>query len=182
MPQQFETDTVANGPIFVAVGGNLPGPDGSSPLATCRAALAELARRGVAVAARSRWYESAPWPPSDQPWYVNAVIAVETALEPAPLMDVLHGVESAFGRRRGRRNEARVLDLDLLAYGMRIQSAPAWPVLPHPRLHERVFVLAPLVDLAPDWRHPVTGRTPAEMLAALPHPGAIRLLADGAAG
>jgi 2-amino-4-hydroxy-6-hydroxymethyldihydropteridine diphosphokinase len=106
-------------------------------------------------------------PASDQPRYVNGVVLVETGLAPADLLAHLHDIEAAFGRVRRGRNEARVLDLDLLAYGRRIAAAPARPTLPHPRLAERAFVLLPLSEVAPGWRDPVDGGPVAEMIAAL---------------
>jgi len=105
---------------------------------------------------------------SDQPWFVNGVVAVETFLPPAELLALLHDVEAEFGRTRNIRNEARILDLDLLAYDDCVMNEPDGPILPHPRLHERAFVLLPLADVDPDWRHPVTGAAIADLIAALP--------------
>jgi 2-amino-4-hydroxy-6-hydroxymethyldihydropteridine diphosphokinase len=150
--------------ILIGLGGNLPSRHGSAA-ETLAAALAALEGEGIRVAARSRWYETAPIPPSDQPWFVNGVAAVATALPPGELLDRLHAVEAAFGRERSVPNAARTIDLDLLDYDGRIVGG--WPVLPHPRLHERAFVLRPLVDVAPGWRHPRSGRTAEELLAAI---------------
>ncbi len=122
----------AHGPILIGLGANLPGRWGP-PRATCEAAVAALEAEGLRVVRRSRWYESAPVPASDQPWYVNGVIAVETGLSPEALLALLHRVEARFGRERRTRNEARVIDLDLLAYGERVNDGPAPPLLPHPR-------------------------------------------------
>ena len=110
--------------------------------------MARLAAVGIAVRRRSRWYTSQPVPPSDQPWYVNGVVAVETALAPMALLDALLAVEAGFGRHRGVPNAARTLDLDLLDYDG-TQCAGERLALPHPRLHERRFVLAPLAEIAP---------------------------------
>src|SRR5215475_12146454 len=152
---------------LVAIGANLPSPTHGPPRATCEAALAELSRRGLRIVRRSRWYESAPVPLADQPWYVNGVVAVDTNLSPEALLALLHEVERDFGRERREVNAARVLDLDLLAYGdLVLNGAP--PILPHPRLADRAFVVLPLADVAPDWRHPVTGRSVAELRASLP--------------
>lgn len=117
---------------------------------------------------RSSWYRSAPVPPSDQPWFVNAVAGVRTALSPRDLLVALHDVEAEFGRVRSVRNASRTLDLDLLAYGDAVIEDPGGLVLPHPRLAERAFVLLPLAEVAPAWRHPVSGLTAGEMLALLP--------------
>ncbi len=154
-------------PILIAVGANLPSPEFGRPRATCEAALSALARRGVRLVRRSRWFESAPVPASDQPWFVNGVAVVATDLPPESLLLLLHDVERGLGRERREINAARVIDLDLLAYGDLVRSEPP-PVLPHPRLPERAFVLLPLADVAPDWRHPADGRSVREMLHALP--------------
>ncbi|MGH7034204.1 MAG: 2-amino-4-hydroxy-6-hydroxymethyldihydropteridine diphosphokinase, partial [Stellaceae bacterium] len=128
---------------------------------------AELKASGARIVARSRWFRTAPVPPSDQAWFVNAVAHVETALEPMELLALLQKIERTFGRRRAVRNEARPLDLDLLEYDGRILDTPGL-VLPHPRLHLRAFVLLPLQDVAPGWRHPVLGETVSELIAKLP--------------
>lgn len=160
--------------ILVAIGGNLASRFGP-PAATCAAAVDAIERAGLAVVRRSRWYRTAPVPASDQPWFVNGVVAVATALAPAAVLDVLNRVEAAFGRVRGERNAARVIDLDLLAYGAVVLDTPRL-TLPHPRLGERAFVLLPLADVAPDWRHPVTGAAVADLIAALPAGQAIEAM------
>jgi 2-amino-4-hydroxy-6-hydroxymethyldihydropteridine diphosphokinase len=153
--------------ILIGLGANLPSREHGAPQATLEAALDRLAAEGIAIIARSSWYRTAPVPASDQPWYVNGVAAVATTLEPAALLAVLHRVEAAFGRVRRERNEPRPIDLDLLAYDDRV-SRDAPPLLPHPRLHERGFVLRPLAEIAPGWRHPASGATVEALLAALP--------------
>ncbi len=154
--------------ILIALGANLPSPRHGTPRQTCEAALAAIAAAGVRVLQCSRWYQSDPDPPSDQPPFVNGVVQVATDLTPAGLLAVLHGIETEFGRTRQRRNEARIIDLDLLAYGDRISAVGEAPVLPHPRLADRAFVLLPLAEVAPDWCHPVNGRTAADIAAHLP--------------
>jgi 2-amino-4-hydroxy-6-hydroxymethyldihydropteridine diphosphokinase len=153
--------------ILVGIGSNLAAPRFASAQDTARAARAHLPAIGVRVVMCSRWYLSEPVPPSGQPWYVNGVALVETGLAPSALLDALLTLETRFGRRRGVRNAARTLDLDLLDYHGRQCTTPHL-VLPHPRLHERRFVLAPLADIAPRWRHPRLGLTAAELLARLP--------------
>jgi 2-amino-4-hydroxy-6-hydroxymethyldihydropteridine diphosphokinase len=164
--------------ILVAFGSNLIGPAGP-PLAQCEAALARLPSHGIAVVARSPWYESAPVPASDQPWFVNGVAAVRASLGPVDLLDALHRIEIELGRVRSVVNAARTIDLDLLDYDGLVRGGPEPPLLPHPRMHERAFVLRPLLDVAPAWRHPVSGRSAAELLAALPKDAGLRRLAAG---
>ncbi|WP_343038735.1 2-amino-4-hydroxy-6-hydroxymethyldihydropteridine diphosphokinase [Skermanella pratensis] len=139
-----------------------------SPQDICEAAIGALQDHGISVVARSRWFRTAPVPVSDQPWFVNGVIAVATGLNPADLLSLLHEVEAEFGRTRSIRNEARLLDLDLVAYDDLVTDGGTPPTLPHPRMHERAFVLFPLSDIAPDWKHPATGIDLSDLIAALP--------------
>ncbi len=166
--------------ILVGIGSNLAAPRFDSPQDTASAALAQLPAIGVAVVRRSRWYLSEPVPPSDQPWFVNAVALVETQLGPTALLTALLALEARFGRQRGVANAARTLDLDLLDYDGR-QSATKRLVLPHPRLHERRFVLAPLAEIAPRWHHPLLAMTANELLARLPPGQPIRAVSDRSA-
>jgi 2-amino-4-hydroxy-6-hydroxymethyldihydropteridine diphosphokinase len=155
--------------ILIGLGANLASPEFGAPTASLEAALRMLQESGVRIVARSRWYRSAPVPASSQPWFVNGVVAVETALDPTALLALLHQIEARFGRVRRERNAARVLDLDLLDYAGRV-SDPAGPppILPHPRLGERAFVLLPLAEVAPHWRHPRSGTDVETLLAGLP--------------
>jgi 2-amino-4-hydroxy-6-hydroxymethyldihydropteridine diphosphokinase len=132
--------------------------------------------RVLEMRARSPLYRSPAWPDPLDPPFVNAVASFETKLPPEGVLAALHAVEAGFGRRRSKKNAPRTLDLDFLAWGdMRASGGDRGLVLPHPRLHERDFVLAPLCDLAPDWRHPSTGLTAREMLAAVPRRTAARI-------
>jgi 2-amino-4-hydroxy-6-hydroxymethyldihydropteridine diphosphokinase len=157
--------------ILLGLGGNLPSRRFGPPRSTLQAALAALEELAVRVRRRSRWYRSRPVPDDGQPWYVNGVAELDTTLPPDELLARVLEVEAAFGRMRRRRWAPRVIDLDILAYHEHNTwdaRPPLTPILPHPRLHERAFVLAPLVELAPAWRHPVLGRTATELLEALP--------------
>lgn len=155
---------------FIGLGANLPGPDGASPLQTCQRAAVRLAQLpGARMAGLSRWFASAPIPVSDQPSYVNgiAMLTFQERVDPAVLLAWIMAIETECGRRRGVPNAARTLDLDLIAMegpdGPVIRSAPD-PILPHPRAHLRAFVLAPMADIAPDWRHPVLNRSVQDLL------------------
>lgn len=164
---------------LIGIGANIPGPNGTTPLETCKEAVAYLnSFPGMHIRGVSRWFASTPVPPSGQPEYVNAVAVLcvdpDQSVDPAWLLARLMEVEVAFGRRRGVPNAARTLDLDIVAIGGLVRAAPD-PILPHPRAHERAFVLAPLADVAPDWVHPLLGLTATELLARLP-PQSIRVL------
>lgn len=155
--------------ILIGIGANLPSKRYGTPVQTCEAALHALDRvDGVRVVRRSRWFESAPVPISDQPWYVNGVCIIETGLEPGALLDIMHHIEADFGRVRSEKNAPRVLDLDLLAYHDLITAADQGFTVPHPRMHERGFVLHPLADLVPGWAHPETGASLDALISALP--------------
>lgn len=112
----------------------------------------------------SRWYRTRPVPASDQPDYINGIVRLCGPCDPAGLLAGLHAIEAEAGRVRTVRNAARPLDLDLLGVGDLVIDGPHL-TLPHPRLHLRGFVLAPLCDIAPGWVHPVFGRRAADMLA-----------------
>lgn len=138
------------------------GSNQDNPRAQVMRAFAELGELpGTRVAARSPLYGSAPIDAPAQPDFVNAVAAVDTELSAAQLLDALQGIESRHGRARPYRNAPRTLDLDLLLFGDMAFTSPVL-TLPHPRMHERAFVLRPLLDLDP--RAEVPGRGPAREL------------------
>jgi len=147
----------------IALGGNLPGVYPSMAWALA-AAAARLPGEGFEVLAISRWWRSAAWPNPQDPPFLNGVVLARTQLEPDAALRALHRIEAAFGRDRGAPNAPRTLDLDLIALGRQVLTGPPI-VLPHPRAAERLFVMGPLAEIAPDWRHPVSGET-AEKLAS----------------
>lgn len=172
---------------LIGLGANLPSRHGA-PLQTLVAALAALEKRNISVLARSPWFESEPVPSSDQAWFINGAICISTLEDPHNLLKLLHDIEVGFGRMRTVANAPRPLDLDLLAQiGAPPHKAPVLGaqgidlsgkalVLPHPRLHERGFVLRPLLAIAPKWRHPESGLSVQEMAAKLPSQPVVRLL------
>ncbi len=153
--------------ILIALGSNLSHPVWGEPPLILAAAINFLEKEEIYTRAQSSIWSSAAWPDPRDPRYANAVIAVETILPSDQLLQRLHRVEAAFGRDRHAVNAPRTLDLDLLAYGGEVRPGPQGPVLPHPRLHDRGFVLRPLAEICPDWRHPASGQGLAALLAAL---------------
>lgn len=173
--------------FYIALGANLPGPLGG-PVETLREALIALDEAPLSVLAVSRFWRTPAFPTGSGPDFVNACATLRSDLSPADLLVRLHDIEAELGRLRdGRRWGPRVVDLDLLAVGasvlpdMQTQAkwrelppeqrgvcAPDELILPHPRMQDRGFVLIPLRDIAPDWRHPVLGRSVAEMASDLP--------------
>ena len=163
--------------ILIGIGSNLAASRAKTPLETAEAGLNALGRAGIPVAARSGWYLSEPVPVSDQPWFANAAVIVESNLAPLALLDRLQAIEADFGRVRTVRNAPRTLDLDLLAHDSALCDTEAL-TLPHPRLHERRFVLAPLCEIAPTWHHPHFGLSATELLARLPLGQRVRRVGD----
>ncbi|HWY62981.1 MAG TPA: 2-amino-4-hydroxy-6-hydroxymethyldihydropteridine diphosphokinase [Rhizomicrobium sp.] len=151
-------------PVLISLGANIPSPAGT-PARTLKAALAALAAAGIEIAAVSPFFETEAWPNPADPPFMNAVASVRTYLQPIALMTLLHQVETDLGRKRSIANAPRTLDLDLLDYAGQIHQGQV--TLPHPRIAERRFVLEPLKAVAPDWRHPVSGRDVDALLNSL---------------
>ena len=169
------TEPISTTRIFIGIGANLVPEGYDTPRAGCEAAIARLPENGIDIVGLSSWFQTAPVPVSDQPWFHNAVIAARTSLSMHETLLRLHGIESEFGRVRSVRNEARVLDMDLLDFGG-IHHEDDRMSLPHPRMHQRAFVLLPLRDVAPDYVHPVSGMSIDELIKALPADQTIRRL------
>lgn len=170
----------------IALGANL-NLRGNSPNVTLQQALDALSRQNVLIRTTSRFFATPCFPAGAGPDYVNAAAWVETDKSPAALLHLLHEVEHIFGRERVQRWGMRTLDLDLVSFDDLVlpdraifdrwltlpphdqrQEAPDQLILPHPRLQDRAFVLVPMADVAPDWRHPVLDRTVTQMIADLP--------------
>lgn len=153
--------------ILVAVGSNLSHPEIGCSRAVCEAAVEAIEAGGCRIIARSRWFRSAAIPESDQPDFINGIVSLETSMSPTELLIFLHRIEDRFDRERSVPNAARTLDLDLLAYHEIINEGPVSPILPHPRMADRAFVLLPLRDIAENWRHPVSGIALSALIEAL---------------
>jgi 2-amino-4-hydroxy-6-hydroxymethyldihydropteridine diphosphokinase len=151
--------------ILVALGSNIAGPWGS-PAETVARALTELDRDPLKLVVASRLLLTAPFGKPDQPAYVNAVARIETLLPPGELLQKLHGIEKSAGRKRAERWGPRTLDLDLIDYNGMVIAEPGLTA-PHPGIAERIFVLRPIAEIAPKWRHPLTQKSAQDMLTAL---------------
>lgn len=150
----------------LALGGNLPGAHGAVT-AELEAAILGLAGLGLQVVRHSAWWRSAAWPDPNEPPFLNGAALVRTSLQPLEILAALRGLEARFGPRGARRNSPRVLDLDLIACG-RVELQTPELTLPHPRAAERYFVMGPLAEIAPEWRHPVLGQTAQALAATAP--------------
>ena len=151
--------------VFLALGANLPSRVGT-PAQTLVAALVELERRGLIILRSSHPYASPAWPNPSDPMFVNAVVEVKANSSPADILALVHATETAFGRTRSVPNSPRTLDIDILDFESRVEAGP--PILPHPRMHERAFVLLPLKEIARRWRHPRSQKSVDALLEALP--------------
>ena len=152
--------------IIIGIGSNLKSDIYSSTLKACQQAVSLIRENSIHVICKSSWYETAPVPLSSQSNFINGVISVKTQSNSLDLLRLLLAIETKMGRTRGVENAARIIDLDLIGYNDEIVETKNL-VLPHPRFHERAFVVQPLYEIAPNWRHPVLGLTMEELLITL---------------
>jgi 2-amino-4-hydroxy-6-hydroxymethyldihydropteridine diphosphokinase len=148
-----------NHTVYLALGSNL-----GSRHENLKEAMAALSPQ-LEVKAKSHVYETPPWGYEDQPRFLNQVLKAQTYLQPEPLLKHLKRLEIALGRKTSFQNGPRLIDIDLLLYDDLVMNTPSLTI-PHPRLHERGFVLLPLMDIAPDLVHPVTKKSVREMVAS----------------
>mgnify|MGYP000330142129 FL=1 len=152
--------------IYIGIGSNLNGKNNETPLQNCKKALVEL-KKEVNICKISSWYKSEPIPVSNQPWFINGVIEISTDKSSLDLLEFILSIEKVFGRVREKKNEARILDLDIIDYKKKILYIKNKLIIPHPRMHERSFVLQPLSELNPKWIHPVKKKGIKELIRNL---------------
>lgn len=157
----------ASGQVFLLLGSNLG--DRPQVLAAVREMIAEQAG---SIVNQSAIYETEPWGITDQPAFLNQVIEITTSLLPEDLLRIILNIEHDLGRIRYERWGARVIDIDILYFGQTIMDS-ARLTLPHPRIQDRRFVLAPLAEIAPDFIHPVLQKTTSKLLEQCPDTSAV---------
>lgn len=170
----------------IALGANLNSTFGTAR-ETLEISLGLFSDESLVIRKQSHWYSTPAFPPGSGPDFVNAAVLIQSEKTPQEVLTALHSIEQKMGRTRNNRWEPRLCDLDLvfcngdilpdiatyfhwknLDMAHQQQETPAQLILPHPRLQDRAFVLVPLLDVAPDWHHPVSGKTIRQMLEALP--------------
>ena len=151
--------------ILVAIGSNLNSKSFGSPEQNCNAAI-DMLRKYFEVTQFSSLYKTEPIPKSEQPWFVNCIVNIKSKISPSRILDTLLEIELQFGRKRNRKNEARVIDLDLIAYNSLIVKSLKL-TLPHPRMHLRKFVIQPICDINKNWIHPISKKKAFEILKEL---------------
>ena len=152
--------------IYIGIGSNLNGKNNETPLQNCKKALVEL-KKEVNICKISSWYKSEPIPVSNQPWFINGVVEISTNKSSLDLLKFILSIEEVFGRVREKKNEARILDLDIIDYKKKILYIKNKLIIPHPRMHERSFVLQPLSELNPKWMHPIKKKGIKELIRNL---------------
>ena len=152
--------------IYIGIGSNLNGKNNETPLQNCKKALIEL-KKEVDICKISSWYKSEPIPVSNQPWFINGIIEISTNKSSLDLLEFILSIEEVFGRVREKKNEARILDLDIIDYKKKILYIKNKLIIPHPRMHERSFVLQPLSELNPKWIHPIKKKGIKELIRNL---------------
>ena len=152
--------------IYIGIGSNLNGKNNETPLQNCKKALVEL-KKEVNICKISSWYKSEPIPVSNQPWFINGVIEISTNKSSLDLLEFILSIEEVSGRERKKKNEARILDLDMIDYKKKILYIKNKLIIPHPRMHERSFVLQPLSELNPKWMHPIKKKGIKELIRNL---------------
>ena len=152
--------------IYIGIGSNLNGKNNETPLQNCKKAVVEL-KKEVNICKISSWYKSEPIPVSNQPWFINGVVEISTNKSSLDLLEFILNIEEFFGRLREKKNEARILDLDIIDYKKKILYKKNKLIIPHPRMHERSFVLQPLSELNPKWMHPIKKKGIKELIRNL---------------
>jgi len=147
--------------VYISIGSNLGDREEN-----CRKTISLLKEKGIAVKKQSSVHETEPWGVKDQPKFINRAIEVEIDKEPEELLGILKEIEKEIGRTETTKWGPRVIDLDIIFYDDLILKSQDLEI-PHPLLHEREFVLEPLCEIAPDKKHPVTGKTVKEMIKNL---------------
>ncbi len=168
--------------IIAALGANIPSQVGK-PKDTITHAISSIREAGIDVIDISGFYITKPVPASDQPDFVNCAITLASLKSAKQLLTIFHEIEGQLGRTRGERWSARTIDIDLIAFGQAVlPNQKLWyelvndpdpsvfindPMIPHPRMHKRAFVLAPILDVAPNWVHPLYQKTARDLLIGI---------------